>query len=53
MINTITPNQQISCTGKTYSKKAMRECDELCEDYCKNIKGKKKSKKTTSANYRA
>ena len=54
MINTITSNQQISFTGKTYSKKAMRECEEFCEDFCKNIKkGKKKFKKPSSANYRA
>ena len=54
MINTITSNQQISFTGKTYSKKAMRECEEFCEDFCKKKKkGKKKSKKPSSANYRA
>lgn len=54
MINAITSNQQISFTGKTYSKKAMRECEEFCEDFCKNIKkGKKKFKKPSSANYRA
>ena len=53
MINTITSNQQISFTGKTYSKKAMRECEEFCEDFCKNIKGKKKSKKPRTSNYRS
>lgn len=54
MINTITSNQQISFTGKSFSKKAMRECEEFCEYFATNAKRtKRKAKKPSSANYRA
>lgn len=43
MLNIITPQKQVSFTGKTFSRKAMRECEEFCSDIYREIKTPKSS----------